>query len=182
MTKFLKTSVTLFIIAFAVNVNAQSGNYGQGVEQASASTNLTVNVADIVSIAVATDATINLDTKEAFLDGAVSETSTMTVFATRGYNIHAKTSSGQFEGEGLVGTELPDVNTVNILITEKGGNNLPSTKPLSGEGETVLISNQGAKNKEFNVVYEIPKENTEAFLYAGGKKLNTTITYTITLP
>lgn len=171
MKTIFRLSALATTTLFSINASAQS---------TSGITTLTVNVAELYSIIIDENALISLNDQEDFLNGAKSNVTNMTVFASKGYNITATASADIFTSNTAVSGSTPLVNNVDILVSRKGESSNVNTTPLSTVGGVVFSSESGEKNSEFNVQYHIPATNTEAFLTSGGKTLETVITYTIT--
>jgi len=185
MKTILRLSALALTAFFSMNVSAQvpgavaSPTDGSG--SGSGSTTLTVNVAELYSIVIDKSASISLNDQEAFLNGAKSNVTNMTVFASNGYKITAKASADRFTSNDTEAGNTPLVENVDILVSRNGGSSDVDPTPLAtGDGVVVFESESGEKNSAFDVQYHIPAANTEAFLTSGGQILETVITYTIT--
>src|SRR5690606_11652634 len=183
----MKTILTLSALAltafFSTNVTAQtvtgtSSTNGSG--SGSGSTTLTVNVAELYSIVIDDNASISLNDQKDFLNGAKSNVTNMTVFASKGYKITATASADHFTSNDTGAGSTPRVNNVDILVSRTGESSNVNSTPLTTARGVVFSSLSGEKNSAFDVQYHIPAENTEAFLTSGGQTLQTVLTYTIT--
>src|SRR5690554_2735806 len=183
MKTILRLSALALTAFFSTNVTAQtvtSASSTDGSGSGSGSTTLTVNVAELYSIVIDDNASISLNDQDDFLNGAKSNVTNMTVFASKGYKITATASADRFNTNATGAGSTPLVNNVDILVYRKGESSDVTPVPLTTGGDVVFNSSSGEKNSEFNVQYHIPAENTGAFLTSGGKTLETVITYTIT--
>src|SRR5690606_4788241 len=187
MKTILRLSALALTAFFSMNVSAQSGTpvlrtTGSPTDgSGSGSTTLTVNVAELYSIVIDQNASIWLNDQDDFLNGAKSDVTNMTVFASKGYKITATASAERFTSNATAAGDTPLVNNVDILVSRKGESSDVTPVPLTtGDGVVVFNSTSGEKNSEFNVLYQIPAANTGAFLTSGGQTLETVITYTIT--
>src|SRR5690606_27036896 len=175
LTAFFSTNVTAQILTGAPGAGALSTD---GSGSGSGSTTLTVNVAELYSIVIDENASISLNDQDDFLNGAKSNVTNMTVFASKGYKITATASADHFTSNAAEAGSTPLVNNVDILVSRKGESSNVNTTPLTTAGGIVFNSLSGEKNSEFDVQYHIPAANTEAFLTSGGQTLETVITYT----
>lgn len=188
MKTILRLSALALTAFFSMNVSAQSGTPVAGAAASptngsgsgSGSTTLTVNVAELYSIVIDENASISLNDQEDFLNGAKSNVTNMTVFASKGYKITATASADHFTSNATETGSTPLVNNVDILVSRKGESSDVTPVPLTTGGGVVFNSTSGEKNSEFDVQYHIPAANTGAFLTSGGQTLETVITYTIT--
>ena len=188
MKTILRLSALALTAFFSMNVSAQSGTPVPGAAASptdgsgsgSGSTTLTVNVAELYSIVIDESASISLNDQEDFLNGAKSNVTNMTVFASKGYKITATASADHFTSSATEAGNTPLVNNVDILVSRKGEGSVVKSTPLTTGGPIVFESKSGEKNSEFDVQYSIPAANTGAFLTSGGQTLETVITYTIT--
>lgn len=185
MKNTFKTAVVAFAMLLTSMSFAQSGNgngngngYGNATE--TSSTNLTVNVAQLYSIIVEPNATINLTTQNDFENGAKSGKSNMKVFASNGYKITAQASAEKFATNKANVTSTPNVNNVDVLLSRKGNSAVFAQTSLNHSGSTLHTSTSGENHTNFDVEYSIPSTNTDAFLTSGGQTLTTVVTYTIT--
>lgn len=128
--------------------------------QNQATTQLNINLAELYSISVDQNATINLTTQNDFENGSQSQNNIMSVFATHGYKLSMQTTNESF------------VNNVNLHFNNQ------SVIPLSNTLTEIYQSNNGSLRDLFNLYYRI--DNTEYFLNQINNSLTTTITYTIT--
>ena len=187
MKTILRLSALALTAFFSMNVSAQSvtrvtgagGSTTDGSGSGSGSTTLTVNVAELYSIVIDENASISLNDQEDFVNGAKSNVTNMTVFASKGYKITATASADHFTSNATEAGSTPLVNNVDILVSRKESSDVNST-PLTTGGGVVFNSLSGEKNSAFDVQYHIPAANTGAFLTSGGQTLETVITYTIT--
>src|SRR5690606_32103780 len=100
--------------------------------------------------------------------------------ASKGYKITATASADHFTSNATEASNIPLVNNVDILVSRNGESSDVNSTPLTTGGGVVFTSTSGEKNSAFDVQYQIPAANTEAFLTSGGQTLETVITYTIT--
>ena len=182
MKTILRLSALALTAFFSTNVTAQTvtgASSTDGSGSGSGSTTLTVNVAELYSIVIDDNASISLNDQDDFLNGAKSNVTNMTVFASKGYKITATASADHFTSNATEAGSTPLVNNVDILVSRKESSDVNST-PLTTGGGVVFNSLSGEKNSAFDVQYHIPAANTGAFLTSGGQTLETVITYTIT--
>src|SRR5690606_15596721 len=176
MKTVLRLSALALTAFFSMNVSAQSfttlgtpASPTAGSGSGSGSTTLTVNVAELYSIVIDQTASISLNNQDDFLNGAKSNVTNMTVFASKGYKITATASAEHFTSNAADASNTPEVNNVDILVSRKGESSNINPTPLTTAGSVVFNSLSGEKNSEFDVQYHIPAENTEAFLTSGGQ-------------
>lgn len=194
MKTIFRTSAAVLVALFSMsasahgngngNGNGNGGNNGNGngngtPTTANNTTQLTVNVAELYSIIVDENATINLATQDDFMNGARSAATNMKVFASKGYKITAVASAEKFTSNKQGATDLPNVNNIDIIVSSPNAAT-ERTTALNHTATEVFASDKGEKNTDFSVVYAIPAGNTEAFLTSGGQTLQTVVTYTIT--
>src|SRR5690554_1263286 len=183
MKTILRLSALALTVFFSTNVTAQTvtgAAQTDGSGSGSGSTTLSVNVAELYSIVIDENASISLNDQKDFLNGAKSNVTNMTVFASKGYKITATASADHFTSNATEAGNTPLVNNVDILVSRKGESSDVNSTPLTTGGGVVFNSLSGEKNSAFDVQYHIPAANTGAFLTSGGQTLETVITYTIT--
>ena len=191
-TKFLKLiSLLAFGLVFNLNMNAQDQVSGEtlvvGNENGNnpkKTTRLTVTVGEFYSLNLSSDnALILLDDESKFAMGSKSTPITMSVFSSRKYSVSAQVNSAIFN-DVAEGTTV-NTDNINLLVTKTSGNveakitnrENKSLKHISAED--IVSSNKATKEDIYSLVYEIPEQNTAAFLDQYGKTISTQITYTL---
>src|SRR5690606_32805871 len=159
MKTILRLSALALTAFFSMNVSAQSGTRVAMSEgsttngSGSGSTTLTVKVAELYSIVIDENASISLNNQEDFLNGAKSNVTNMTVFASKGYKITATASAEHFTSNATEAGNTPLVNNVDILVSRKGESSDVNSTPLTTGGGVVFNSLSGEKNSAFHVQY-----------------------------
>src|SRR5690606_3853349 len=168
MKTILRLSALALTAFFSMNVSAQSGtpvagaggSTTNGSGSGSGSTTLTVNVAELYSIVIDENASISLNDQEDFLNGAKSNVTNMTVFASKGYKITATASADHFTCNVIDATSTMLVNYVVISFSRNRKSSEVKSTPLTTGCGVVFNSLSGEKNSAFDVPYHIPAANT----------------------
>ena len=154
MKTIFRTSAAVLVALFSMSASAHgngNGNDGNGngngngtPTTANNTTQLTVNVAELYSIIVDENATINLATQDDFMNGARSAATNMKVFASKGYKITAVASAEKFTSNKQGATDLPNVNNIDIIVSSPNAAT-ERTTALNHTATEVFASDKGEK-------------------------------------
>lgn len=163
----MKKLIFIAAILFATTAYSQIG---------SASTTLTVTIAEVYSIEV-NQASVNIPINQVshFVDGNSSENiNHITLTATGGYNVTAKALTN------ITGTtESIDISKLGITIADNGGADIITNLPLSLSEQTIITETNGNLERNLDVEYILQGGEYLTQLPAGAYQ--TTIIYEITL-
>ena len=180
----MKKIITLLAFTAVLGITGANANSGHGDGNGgNGSVTLNVKLNPIQTLTVnSNQKVVDLEykTKDDYLKGVTStQENHLTVFSTGGFNINVKSSSAQLTGS----QDNIDASTIQITAANGTSTTLPSsgfeTKALGGSGETIVTSDVGGAELNFNVTYKGKGDNEYINKYYNSESPTTVYTTTV---
>lgn len=155
----MKKIITSLTFTTILGITSASANSGPG----DGSVTLNVKLNPIQTLTVnSNQKVVDLEykTKDDYLQGVAStQENHLTVFSTGGFNINVKSSDAQLTGS----QDNIEASSIQITAANGSGTAIESTgfetKALGGSGQTIVSSDVGGSELNFNVTYKGKGEN-----------------------